>query len=126
MVVDSCVILAIIFNEKHAAWALEQISKYSGELRMSTVNLSETLILCKSKQPQQFAELEDKILNLPIRFVAPEVKQAQIAASARERFPINLGDCFAYALAKIEGCGVLTIDADFQKTDLEIIFPGCN
>ncbi|HEX3557202.1 MAG TPA: type II toxin-antitoxin system VapC family toxin [Thermoanaerobaculia bacterium] len=32
----------------------------------------------------------------------PDVEQARIVAEARFRYPLNLGDCFAYALAIIE------------------------
>ena len=52
-----------------------------------------------------------------IRFVAPTPSQAVEAARARGLFPLNLGDCFAYALAKEEGCLLLTLGKDFKKTD---------
>jgi uncharacterized protein with PIN domain len=41
MVVDTSVILAIYFDEPHAAWAAEQLSLNAGQLYMSTVNLAE-------------------------------------------------------------------------------------
>lgn len=88
---------------------------------MSTVNLAETLILIEDRQPQLFENLKSEILSSSIRFVAPSLKQASIAASARLRFPLNLGDCFAYALAKDEQCSILTLDPDFKKTDLRTV-----
>jgi len=36
---------------------------------------------------------------------------------------LNLGDCFAYALAKEEGVALLTLDGDFKATDLDIVVP---
>ena len=58
-----------------------------------------------------------------IRLVHPTPRHAEIAASARLRYPLNLGDCFAYALAKDEACPLLTLDRDFRKTDLAVIMP---
>ena len=57
------------------------------------------------------------------KFVPPDVEQARRAAIARLRYPLNLGDCFAYALAKTRGCPIVTRDGDFKKADCEILSP---
>jgi ribonuclease VapC len=121
MVVDTSIILAIFFNEEKGAWAAEQLQLHSAELLMSTVNLAEVLILIKDRQPKQFELLKTKILESGIQFIPPSLEVAEIAAHARIKYPLNLGDCFAYALAKIESCKLLTLDNDFRKTDLEIV-----
>ena len=123
MVVDTSILLAIIFDEEHAAWAVEQLQAGAGELRMSTVNLAEVLILVRDRQPRLADGIEEAVLGSGIRFVAPDVIQAQTAAWARLRFPLNLGDCFAYALASTEGCPVLTLDRDFRAVDLRVVLP---
>jgi ribonuclease VapC len=123
VVVDTSILLAIIFEEQHGSWAVEQLSANAGHLRMSTVNLAETLILIRDRQPQLAAELEDQIMELGIRFVAPDVEQARIAAAARIQFPLNLGDCFAYALARTEQCSVVTLDEDFRAVDIDVLLP---
>lgn len=123
MVVDTSVILAIFFNEKYSDWAVKQMNIHARELRMSTVNLTETLIHLQDRQPQLFTSLEDKLLYNGIRFVAPDVEQSRIAAAARIKFPLNLGDCFAYALASQEDCPILTLDKDFRVLNHEVIHP---
>ncbi len=123
MVVDTSVVLSILFDEVHADWAQNQIEEYSGRLRMSTVNLAETLIHLRDRQPQLAEELEDDLLTSGIRFVAPDLEQARLAATARLRWPINLGDCFAYALAIREESPILTLDADFLRVDCPLIMP---
>ena len=90
---------------------------------MSTVNLSETMILVQDRQPQLSRQIREEILMSGIRFVAPDIEQVLIAAEARLRFPINLGDCFAYALAVQEGCPVLTLDGDFKRVDIPVVSP---
>jgi len=58
-----------------------------------------------------------------IRIVCPTRRQAEMAAAARLRFPLNLGDCFAYALAMDEDCPLLTLDKDFRSTDIRVVLP---
>lgn len=56
----------------------------------------------RDRQPQLYDQIEEELLSSGIRFVPPDVEQARIVAEARFRYPLNLGDCFAYALAIIE------------------------
>ena len=123
MVVDSSALLAIIFDEPSAAWIEEQLEKNREHLIMSTVNLAESLIIIQSRQPAMFQTLREVIFSTQIHFVPPTVRHAELAARARLEYPINLGDCFAYALAKEESCPILTIDPDFKKTDAVVVIP---
>lgn len=123
MVVDASVILAILFAEPHAAWAAQRLGEHAGALRMSTVNLAEVLILVRDRQPMLFDELERRVLDSGIRFIPPDTEQARVAADARLRLPLNLGDCFAYALAVAEGCPILSLDADFARIDHPVVLP---
>ena len=123
MVVDTSVILAVYFSEPDGAWAAEQLNEHAGQLRMSTVNLAEALILIRDRQPAMADELQDRLLASGICFVPPDVRQARIAAEARIRFPLNLGDCFAYALATVEDCPILTLDRDFRAVDRPVVLP---
>lgn len=123
MVVDTSALLAVIFGEEHGLWAAEIMAEHAPALRMSTVNLAETLIILEDRQPQLAAELEEAILMSGIRFVPPDAQQARTAAKGRLRFPLNLGDCFAYALAAAEGCPLLAVDSDFRAVDVQVELP---
>lgn len=123
MVVDTSALLAVFFNEDHGTWVAKMLSENSSALRMSTVNLAETLILVRDRQPQEADRIENLIETSSIRFVPPTYEHAKIASSARLRYPLNLGDCFAYALAKDENVPILTLDTDFKKTDLNVVLP---
>ena len=46
-----------------------------------------------------------------------------MAAEARLRYPLNLGDCFAYALAVEQGTSILTLDTDFRAVDRPVVMP---
>lgn len=123
MVVDTSVVLAVFFNESAGPWALDQLQKNRHDLQMSTVNYAEVLILIQDRQPRLFPEIRGKIEESSLRLIPPTAEQAEIAASARLRYPLNLGDCFAYALAKQEACPLLTLDRDFRRTDVKVILP---
>lgn len=123
MVLDTSVILAVFFKESCYDWAIHQMNTHSRALRMSTVNLTETLIRLQDRQPQLFQELEEKLIYSGIRFVSPDIEQSKMAAKARIKFPLNLGDCFAYALAVQENCPILTLDKDFRLLQHPVIHP---
>ena len=123
MVVDTSILLAVFFNERFGPWAVDQLNENAPQLRMSTVNYAETLILIRDRQPQLFGEIHESLRSSGLRLVPPTAEQAEIAAEARLRYPLNLGDCFAYALGKDEGCPILTLDEDFRKTDATVILP---
>ena len=121
MVIDTSALLAVFFNEPKGSSIAKILKDHATELRMSTVNLTETLILIQDRQPQLFEGMRTMLLTSSIRFVPPDKSQAEIAADARMRLPLNLGDCFAYALAKSENCRILTLDDDFRETDVPLV-----
>jgi ribonuclease VapC len=121
MVIDTSALLAVFFNEPKGSSIAKILKDHATELRMSTVNLTETLILIQDRQPQLFEGMRTMLLTSSIRFVAPDNSQAEIAADARMRLPLNLGDCFAYALAKSENCRILTLDEGFRETDVPLV-----
>jgi ribonuclease VapC len=123
MVVDTSILLALLFDEPHGSCAADALNAHAGELRMSTVNLAEALIRVRDRQPQLADKLEEMILDAGIRQVPPDVDQARVAAAARLRYPLNLGDCFAYALAVADDCAIMTLDDDFHRTDRPIVVP---
>lgn len=123
MVVDASAILAVFLDEPDADWVVDQLAENASELRMSTVNLTEALIRLRDRQPQRADRLEERILESGIRFVPPDVQQARLAASARLEHPLNLGDCFAYALAAVEGVPILTLDRDFRRLGHPVAMP---
>jgi len=122
MVIDSSAILAIYFDEPTTD-AVLACMRSADQLVMSTVNLAEVLIRLHDRDPAMFEIQKRRLLEEPILFIPPDTAQATLAANARHRFPLNLGDCFAYALAKTQNLPLLTLDNDFRKTDVTVIRP---
>ena len=123
MVIDTSALLALLFKEPAGEWVREQVMAPSSAVRMSTVNLAEALIVVRDRFPRRAIAMERRILRSGVDFVPPSVEHASIAAAARLMFPLNLGDCFAYALAMTTGEPLLTLDTDFRHTDVQCMFP---
>lgn len=124
MVVDTSAALAIYFGEPGGQWCVKTIDASQEDLWMCTVNLAECLIIAEDRSGSQGAaqiraDMEARRMN----FVSPDAEMAVIAAQARHRFPLNLGDCFAYALAKTKGEALVTLDRDFRATDIDVRLP---
>jgi ribonuclease VapC len=122
MIIDTSAILALLFDEPNAPWIANQLMT-AVTYQMSTVNLAECLICLQDRKPAIADRLTTRLLSMNIQFIPPDSDQAQLAASARLRFPLNFGDCFAYALAKTQNLPLLTLDRDFRTTDLQLILP---
>ncbi|MGH8532814.1 MAG: type II toxin-antitoxin system VapC family toxin [Gammaproteobacteria bacterium] len=123
MVIDASALLAVLLREPHGEWVVQTLERHQGPLQMSAVNLTETLIILADRRKGPLAVFEQQLYGAGITFVPTTILQAQIAAQARHSFRINLGDCFAYALAVTENLPILTLDADFRALDVPVILP---
>jgi len=120
LILDTSAIAAVLFRERSGQRIIE-IMQGGSELRMSTVNLAELLIIANHTGKAGAAEVEELLLQAGVSFWAPDETVSRMAASARARFPINFGDCFCYALAIREDDEILTLDAEFAKTDAKLV-----
>ncbi|MCU1270559.1 MAG: putative toxin of the toxin-antitoxin system [Acidobacteriaceae bacterium] len=127
MIVDSSAIVAILGSEADAD-SLEAALVGAPIRRVSSVNYVEAAVVIDSRRDPILSRGLDEFLRqtqTAIETVTPE--QARIAREAyrdfgkgRHRAGLNLGDCFAYALAKVAGEPLLCKGDDFKKTDLDV------
>lgn len=122
LALDTSPLIALYLGEPTAEWISEKM-RGADRVLMSAVNLAECLIVLRQRTPDQFDGFKQRLLSSSIEFVPPDDTQAIIAARARFEFPLNLGDCFAYALAKTEDLPLLTLDRDFRSVDVPVLLP---
>lgn len=125
MVVDTSAIVAIFFRESEAPRFLQAIETAERPL-MSAANFVEAGIVLVGRSVPEARKLFLEFIrdgNIEIEPVTAE--QASIAIDAfarygkgRHRAGLNLGDCFAYALAKSTGRPLLYKGTDFSHTDI--------
>ena len=122
--VDASAVLAILFDEPEAKPFRKILTEQGGVI--SPVNHWEVLVRARVKLGATGpAEAEALIESLMITVAPATADDSRNAASAFERFGkrsaghLNLGDCFAYALAGREGDGLLFKGDDFPRTDIK-------
>ena len=126
MIVDTSVVIAILKDEQDAA-VMGAILIRSRDCRMSAVSYVEAGVVADSNQnPVLSRRLDDLLRETEISVEPVTLNQARIAREAyrdfgkgRHRAGLNLGDCFAYALAKEKGEPLLFKGDDFCHTDVE-------
>lgn len=125
MIIDTSIIVALSLGEPITGW-IEAIIERSPRprLRMSWVNVAEVSMVLARSNSRSIDMLEPKLAGLGIEMLDADHDVVRTATEARLRFPINFGDCFAYAHARLRSEPLLTLDADFLKTDLaEVLHP---
>lgn len=123
--VDASAVLAILFEEPEGPTFEGILIAASGGL-ISPVNYWEVMVRAgSSRGAEGRAAAESLLAALDVDLAEITAEQARIAVNAFTRFgrgtrvALNLGDCFAYALAAVEGDGLLFKGDDFPHTDVE-------
>jgi ribonuclease VapC len=130
MILDSSCIVAILRAEpemKDFTRAIESAIEASGGCSVSAVSYVEAAVVIDSRQDAIASRRFDDFFRASrIRVEAVTSRQAEIARQAyrdfgkgRSKTGLNLGDCFAYALAKEMDEPLLFKGNDFNRTDIE-------
>jgi len=127
MIVDTSAMIAILRGERDAAAMAEALQR-AETCRMSAVTYVETAVVTDSnRNPVLSRRLDELLRDAEIQVESVTPRQAEIARYAyrdfgkgRHRAGLNLGDCFAYALAKETGEPLLFKGEDFGCTDIEV------
>jgi ribonuclease VapC len=122
IVIDTSALMAILFDESTAdtcAAALET----DEPLVISAGTLAEALIVAQRRGRSRELDMLIEGLGVEIRNVTPKsthgISEAyRIWGKGIHPAGLNFGDCFAYELAKTEGCPLLYVGNDFSQTDI--------
>ena len=128
MVLDSSVLLQILFEEAGAEQAVLTLGRASS-LIMASPTLLETEIVYGTRRAFGSGEVAELVLRLGVElqpFTAEHVVEAKLAYA---RFgkgqghpaQLNFGDCVSYALAKVSGRPLAFKGENFNLTDLEVV-----
>lgn len=125
MIVDASALLAILLVEPDAERFIRALAEVETP-RMSAVNFLEVAIRIDRENSvltlqrfDSFMALSD-IEVLPVSLDQTRIARLAYAEFGKGRHPagLNLGDCFAYALAKERGLPLLFKGNDFPLTDI--------
>ncbi len=123
--VDTSALMSIILDEPQAASCIAAL-EVEEEILVSAGTVAEALIV--SGRRNVGGEMTSLIDGLGFDIVPITPAAARRIAEAYGRWGrgihpagLNLGDCFAYEVAKEHGCRLLYIGEDFSKTDVESV-----
>jgi ribonuclease VapC len=126
--VDASALVAILTREPEARALVDRLGHETGRLT-SSLAVFEAALAVARKRGVTVEEARRDVLDfvrgaqMTIREIGEEEGFIAIDAHARYgkgRHPagLNMGDCFAYACAKLSGATLLYKGADFDATDL--------
>ncbi len=122
IVVDTSALVAIALQEAEAGRCQAALAR-AKEAFMSAATLAEALIV--SRRRRFGDEMEGLVAAFAIDVLPCTEADARRAAEAHDRYGkgvhpagLNLGDCFAYALARHRDCPLLFAGNDFSRTDI--------
>ncbi|HXX15296.1 MAG TPA: type II toxin-antitoxin system VapC family toxin [Candidatus Eremiobacteraceae bacterium] len=131
MIIDTSAIVAILRAEPEAALFANAIAD-SRSRKVSAVSFVEAAAVIDASHDAVASRRFDQLFREARLVVEPvSFSQAQTARDAYRDFGkgsghpagLNLGDCFAYALAKESGEPLLFKGQDFSKTDVAAALP---
>ena len=125
MILDTSPLVAILAKEGDSEIYIQAVSR-APTCRISAGNFIELSIVIESQFDAEVARQCDALFRRVGIVIEPvSVEQAHLARQAfhdfgkgRHAAKFNVGDCFAYALAKITGAPLLFKGEDFNKTDI--------
>lgn len=129
MIIDSSAVVAVLTDEMDAQ-RLTRLIAAAPRRRMSAASYVEVAAVIDGRRdPVLSGALDTFIRRTDIEIVPFTAEQARIAREAYQRFGrgsghparLNMGDCFAYALAWDLGEPILFKGRDFALTDIELV-----
>ncbi len=126
MIVDASAILAIVLREAEGPLFLDRIVA-DPRPKISVINWMEIAIRVERQGvPDSVAAFDSLVEELGLALIPIDAEQGAIARRAYRQYgkgsghpaQLNLGDCFAYALAVSTGEPLLFKGEDFAHTDV--------
>jgi ribonuclease VapC len=126
MILDASAIIAMLRAEPESRDLAAAMFSVEAR-RVSAVNYVEAAVVIESgRDPVASRRFDDFFRASNVTIEAVTTRQAQLARDAyrdfgkgRHKAGLNLGDCFAYALAKDLDEPLLFKGSDFKHTDIE-------
>jgi len=126
VVIDTSALAAVVLGEPDAEAFLSVLLAHIGDLQISAATLVEAGIVVEARQgPEAATDLATLLDRIGVVTVPFDHDQSRSAVAGWRRFGkgrhpagLNLGDCFAYALAKTTAGALLFKGGDFAQTDI--------
>ncbi|MDF0517760.1 type II toxin-antitoxin system VapC family toxin [Bradyrhizobium yuanmingense] len=123
--VDTSALMAIVLDEPQADACIAALQT-ADEILISAATAAESLIVAARRGV--YEEMKNLIAHLGLNVISVTQASAERVAQiyslwGKGNHPagLNFGDCFAYDIAKENGCALLYVGDDFAMTDIAAI-----
>lgn len=129
MFVDASAIVAILTREADTGGLIDRLERAFAPITSAIAVFEATLGLCRKHHvsvAEAEADVADFVAAARINVLPVAAQEAAAALSAFSRYgkgrghpaQLNMGDCFAYAMARNNRTSLLFKGDDFSKTDI--------
>ena len=120
-VLDSCALLAFLWDEPGAQTVEDILVDEDAEVFMSAVNLGEVVYVVRRLSGEQAAAaVEAKVFETPkMRVIDATWPRVKHAAEFKEAGRLSFADCFCAGLAEEKQAMVVTRDREFERLEQE-------
>jgi ribonuclease VapC len=127
VIVDTSALMAILAKEEDALRLVQRIGESRTAIVISAATLVEATMVAEGRGGPEFGEqLDDLLHRIGAQVIPVGHRDAETARRGWRRFgkgrhpaKLNLGDCFAYALAMERDEPLLFKGDDFAQTDVK-------
>jgi ribonuclease VapC len=130
VVIDTSALVAILLREPEAVRFEECVEAAAVRLVSAVTRVELSFVIEGRKGAEGRADIDRLLRAGRFDIVSVTPQQAEIAIDAFRRFGkgqhragLNIGDCFAYALATATGYPLLFKGDDFSRTDIRAALP---
>ena len=127
MVIDSSALLAVLFQEPEAVALANAIASDPRRLACAFSVLETGIVVEARKGEPGGRELDLLLHRIDLEAIPLTASLVEVARDAWRKFGrgrhtanLNIGDCCAYALARVSGEPLLFKGKDFTKTDVAV------
>jgi ribonuclease VapC len=132
--VDASALVSVILRERGSASIVDVFDAPPARLITSPIAVYEAAFAVARVREFSVRKAEQEVLYLCTRvgivLVSIDAEHAEMAISAFQQFgkgrhpaKLNMGDCFAYAVARSRAARILFVGSDFTHTDLVSALP---
>lgn len=128
VVVDTSAVVAMLLDGADAPRVESALANDSDPVMSSATYVELMLVAESRKGPAGAIKVDEMLREAEVTIVGHDARTAQLCVDGWRRFgkgrhpaALNLGDCYAYGLARALGAAVLCVGNDFAHTDVTTV-----
>jgi len=126
VILDTSALMAMLLAEAEGAAFEDLVTRVDGVAMSAATHVELSIVAAGRLKPDIWSEMDDLLRRMEVDIIPFTAEHAALAREGWRRFGkgrhkagLNLGDCFAYALARARNEPLLFKGDDFAQTDVK-------